>query len=213
VLISTLLIILTGASLFYFFEKDNLSYLSQKELILSSFFQTITSRTAGFNTVDIGALTSPTLLLLIIVMFIGAAPTSTAGGIKVTSLAIIILSIVAFIKGRHDIVIFGRTIPRVQMKNVFILVASYLIFCLVIFFLMLYTEKGIFEKILFEIFSAMGTVGLSTGITPYLTDLGKVLIILTMFVGRILPLSIAILGAKKLIEPSIVLPEEKVILG
>ncbi|MCX6760962.1 MAG: hypothetical protein NTZ84_02595 [Candidatus Nealsonbacteria bacterium] len=213
VIISTLLIIIIGAFLFYLFEKENLSYLSQKELILSSFFQTITSRTAGFNTVDIGALTRPTLVLLMFIMFVGAAPTSTAGGIKVTSLAIVFLSIVAFIKGRHDIVIFGRTIPRVQMKNVFILVTAYLSFCLVIFFLMLYTEKGIFEQILFEIFSAMGTVGLSTGITAQLTDLGKVLIILTMFVGRLLPLSIAILGARKLIEPAIVFPEEKVILG
>ncbi|TFG35824.1 MAG: hypothetical protein E4H47_00525, partial [Parcubacteria group bacterium] len=178
VLISTLLIIIVGAFLFYLFEKENLSYLSQKELILSSFCQTITSRTAGFNTVDIGALARPTLVLLMFIMFVGAAPTSTAGGIKVTSLAIVFLSVVAFIKGKHDIIIFGRTIPRVQMKNVFILIASYLSFCLVIFFLMLYTEKGIFEQILFEIFSAMGTVGLSTGITAQLTGAGKVLIIL-----------------------------------
>jgi trk system potassium uptake protein TrkH len=213
VLIATLLVILIGAFLFYFFEKENLSGLSQKEMVLSSFFQIITSRTAGFNTVDIGVLTLPTLVLLMFVMFVGAAPTSTAGGIKVTSLAIIVLAITSFLKGDKDIVVFGRTLPRIQMKSVFILVASYLAFCLVIFFLMLYTEKGIFEKILFEIFSAMGTVGLSTGITAQLTGLGKSLIILTMFVGRLLPLSIAVLGSRKLIEPVIIMPEEKVILG
>lgn len=213
VLISTLLVIVIGAFLFYVFERENLSYLSQEELILSSFFQTITSRTAGFNTVDIGSLTKPTLILLMFIMFVGAAPTSSAGGIKVTSLAIIILSITAFLKGKDDIVVFGRTLPRIQMKSVFVLVASYLVFCLVIFTLMLYTEKGIFEQILFEVLSAMGTVGLSTGITPFLTGVGKGLIILTMFVGRLLPLSIAIMGSRKLIEPVIVLPEEKVILG
>jgi trk system potassium uptake protein TrkH len=213
VLISTVLLILFGAILFYLFEKGNLSYLSQKELVLSSFFQSITARTAGFNTVNIGSLTSPTLLLLIFLMFIGAAPGGTGGGIKVVSLALIFLSIVSFFKRKEEIVIFGRTIPKIKFRAVFILVSVYLSFCLVIFLLLLYTERVNFEKILFEVFSAMGTVGLSTGITSHLTSIGKILIIIAMFTGRLLPLSIAILASRELVKPKIIYPEEKIILG
>lgn len=213
VLISTILLILFGAILFYLFEKGNLSYLSQKELILSSFFQSITARTAGFNTLNIGSLTSPTLLLLIFLMFIGAAPGGTGGGIKVVSLALIFLSIISFFKRKEEIVIFGRTIPKIKFRTVFILVSVYLSFCLVIFLLLLYTERVNFEKILFEVFSAMGTVGLSTGITFHLTSIGKILIIIAIFTGRLLPLSIAILASRELVKPKIIYPEEKIILG
>lgn len=213
VLIATALLILFGAILFYLFEKGNLSYLSQKEMVLSSFFQVITARTAGFNTVNIGHLTSPTLLLLIFIMFIGAAPTSTAGGIKVTAFVLIILSIIFFLRGKEEVVIFGRTISKFQIKKAFILASIYLSFCLVIFLLLLYTERVNFEKILFEVFSAMGTVGLSTGITSHLTSIGKILIIITMFTGRLLPISIAIFASRELVKPKIIYPEEKIILG
>jgi len=213
VLIATALLILSGAILFYLFEKGNLSYFSQKELVLSSFFQIITARTAGFNTINIGSLTSPTLLLLIFIMFIGAAPTSTAGGIKVTAFVLIILSIIFFLRGKEEAVIFGRTISKFQIKKAFILASIYLSFCLVIFLLLLYTEGVNFEKILFEVFSAMGTVGLSTGITSHLTSIGKILIIITMFTGRLLPISIAIFASRELVKPKIIYPEEKIILG
>jgi len=213
VLISTIFLILFGATLFYFFEKENLNFLSQKELVLTSFFQSITARTAGFNTVDIGKLSSPTLFLLIFLMFIGAAPGGTGGGVKVVSLALIFLSIISFLKRKEEVVVFGRTIPKIKFRNVFILVLIYLSFCLVISILMLYTEKGDFEGILFEVFSATGTVGLSTGITPHLTDIGKILITLSMFIGRLLPLSLAIIGSRELIKPEIHYLEEKVVLG
>ncbi len=213
VLISTIFLILFGATLFYFFEKENLNFLSQKELVLISFFQSITARTAGFNTVDIGKLSSPTLFLLIFLMFIGAAPGGTGGGVKVVSLALIFLSIISFLRRKEEVVVFGRTIPKIKFRNVFILVSIYLSFCLVISILMLYTEKGDFEGILFEVFSATGTVGLSTGITPHLTDIGKILITLSMFIGRLLPLSLAIIGSRELIKPEIHYLEEKVVLG
>ncbi len=213
VLISTIFLILFGATLFYFFEKENLNFLSQKELVLTSFFQSITARTAGFNTVDIGKLSSPTLFLLIFLMFIGAAPGGTGGGVKVVSLALIFLSIISFLRRKEEVVVFGRTIPKIKFRNVFILVLIYLSFCLVISILMLYTEKGDFEGILFEVFSATGTVGLSTGITPHLTDIGKILITLSMFIGRLLPLSLAIIGSRELIKPEIHYLEEKVVLG
>jgi len=213
VLAATAIIIFSGTLMFYFFERENLSNLSQKELALSSFFQVITSRTAGFNTLNIGALTSPTLMLLMIIMTIGAAPASCAGGIKVTSLVLAIAATAAFLKSRVEIVLFGRTIPRIQARQIFVLSSLYLIFCLFIGLALLYTETGSYEKIMFEVFSAMGTVGLTAGITPLLTGIGKVLIIITMFAGRLLPLSIAIIGAKELIKSEIIYPEEKIILG
>jgi len=213
VLISTLLLIFLGAALFYIFERENLNFLTGKEMVLTSFFQSITARTAGFNTVNIGGLSSPTILLLMFLMFIGGAPGGTAGGIKVISLALIFLSIISFFKRKGEVEVFGRTIPKIKFRNVFILVSIYLSFCLVISILMLYTEKGDFEGILFEVFSATGTVGLSTGITPHLTGIGKILITLSMFVGRLLPLSLAIIGLRELIKPEINYLEEKVVLG
>lgn len=213
VLISTICLIFLGAFLFYLFERENLNFLTEKEMILASFFQSITARTAGFNTVSIGDITSPTLLLLIFLMFVGGAPGSTAGGIKVISLALIFLAIISFFAKKEEIVIFGRTIPRVYLRNVFILASVYLFFCLVIFSLLLYIEKGNFEEILFETFSAMGTVGLSTGVTPYLSDLGKILITILMFIGRLLPISIAIIGLQWISKSEVRFPEEKIILG
>lgn len=212
VLILTFFLLFLGAFLFYIFEKENLSFLTEKEFILASFFQSITTK-AGFNTVSIGDLTSPTLLLLIFLMFVGGAPASVAGGIKVISLALIFLAIISFFAKKEEMVIFGRTIPRVYLRNVFILVSVYLFFCLVIFSLLLYIEKGNFEEILFETFSAMGTVGLSTGLTPYLSDLGKILITISMFIGRLLPISIAIIGLQWISKSEIRFPEEKIILG
>ncbi|MDP1538466.1 MAG: potassium transporter TrkG [bacterium] len=212
VLISTFFLLFLGAFLFYVFEKETLSFLTEKEFILASFFQSITTK-AGFNTVSIGDLTSPTLLLLIFLMFVGGAPGSVAGGIKVISLALIFLAIISFFAKKEEIVIFGRTIPRVYLKNVFILASVYLFFCLVIFSLLLYIEKGNFEEILFETFSAMGTVGLSTGVTPYLSDLGKILITISMFIGRLLPISIAIIGLQWISKSKVRFPEEKIILG
>jgi len=202
-----------GASLFYVFERENLDFLTGKEMILTSFFQSITARTAGFNTVNIGKLTSPTLLLLTFLMFIGGAPAGTAGGIKVISLVLIFLSIISFFKRKEEISIFGRSLPKIYFRNVFILASVYLLFCLVIFSLLLYTEKGEFEKILFETFSAVGTVGLTTGITSQLSNTGKILITISMFVGRLLPLSLAILGSREIIKAKIAFPEEKIILG
>jgi len=213
VLISTFFLILFGALLFYFFEQENLTFLSEKEMILTSLFQSITARTAGFNTVNIGEFSSPTLLLLIFLMFIGGAPGSAAGGIKIISLALIFLSTISFFIRKEEITIFGHTLPKIQFRNVFIIASIYLLFCLVISFLMLYIEKGEFEKILFETFSAVGTVGLSTGITPHLSNFGKILITISMFVGRILPLSLALIGSREILKAKILFPEEKISLG
>ncbi len=213
VLLSTIFLILFGASLFYVFEKENLNFLSEKDLVTASFFQSITARTAGFNTVDIEKLSDPTFLLLMFLMFIGGAPASTAGGIKVVGLVLIFSSLISFFRGRKEVVIFKRSIPQNILKTVFMIFFVYLLFCLVISLLLLYTEKGEFNKILFEVFSALSTVGLTCGITPNLTDFGKILIMISMFVGRLMPLSLAIIGSRELVKTEINHLEEKIILG
>ena len=213
VLVVSLVLILVGAAVFWFFESENLSYLPSKDMILASLFQSITARTAGLNTVDIGQLTGSTHLLLIFLMFVGGAPASVAGGIKVVVLFLIFLAAVSFFKREKNIVLWKKTIPRSLMRNVLVLVSVYLFFCFAVFMLLLYTEKGNFEGLLFEVFSATGTVGLSVGVTPYLTSMGKVLIIISMFVGRLLPLSLAIIGSREMAKTRIVYSEEKIILG
>jgi trk system potassium uptake protein TrkH len=213
VLAVTLILVVAGATLFWLFERQNLSSFSAKDMFLVSFFQSVAARTAGLNTVEIGQLTSPTHLLFIFLMFVGGAPTSIAGGIKVVSLLVIFLVVVSFFRRERDIVFGKRTVPKSLLRNVFVLISVYLFFCFAVLAFLLYTEKGNFEELLFEVFSATGTVGLSLGVTPYLTSAGKVLIIISMFVGRLLPLSLAIIGSREMAKTKIVYPEEKIILG
>jgi trk system potassium uptake protein TrkH len=213
VLIASLVLILTGAAMFWFLESENLSHLPSKDMLLTSLFQSITARTAGLNTIDIAQLTGSTHLLLIFLMFVGGAPASVAGGVKIVTLFLIFLAAVSFFRREKNIVLWKRTIPRSLLRNVLVLVSVYLFFCFAVLMLLLYTEKGNFEGFLFEVFSATGTVGLSVGITPYLTGMGKVLIIISMFVGRLLPLSLAIIGSREMAKTKIVYPEEKIILG
>jgi len=212
VLLFSVFLIFMGAFLFYFFESENLSSLPEGEKVVISFFQSAT-KTAGFTTVDVEKFSNSTIMLFMFLMFIGGAPGSVAGGIKVVSLAIILFFIFSFFKEKKEITIFNRSLSQTQIRNVFVLVSVYLMFCLVISFLMLYIEKESFEKVLFEVFSAVGTVGLSSGLTSNLSEAGKILITLSMFVGRILPLSIAIIGSKDLLESKIQFSEEKVYLG
>lgn len=160
--------------------------------ILASFFQAITPRTAGFNTIDTGNLTTSSLFLTMLMMFIGASPGSTGGGIKTTTIGIIVLTVASVLYGRKDVVAFKRTIigPAIRRSISVILIASLIVVLMI--FVLLWTEPGVpFENIAFEVFSAFGTVGLSTGITPNLSVAGKFAMILTMFVGRLGPLTVA----------------------
>lgn len=213
IIFSSLALIILGATFFYFFEKENLSFLSLKELWLSSFFQSVTARTAGFNTVNIGGISNPTLSVLMFLMFVGGAPGSAAGGIKVISLALIIIFIITFFKRKEEPVIFKRVIPSVFLQKILVLVSVCLLIVLVGTLILLYTEKGQFEEILFEAVSAFGTVGLSMGLTSSLSTAGKIVIIILMYLGRIIPLGLALIGSKELIHSKVHFPEEKIYLG
>lgn len=215
VLTVTAILIISGTILIFLFERNNLSTLKSltiKEKILTSIFQAVTPRTAGFNTINIGYLNLSTLILLILFMFIGASPGGTGGGIKTSTFAIILMNIKNTIKGREGVTIYDRCVDSSTVKK------SYLIFTASVFliflstFLLSITEKFGLINILFEVTSAFGTVGLSTGITPYLSPFGKIIIMFTMFAGRVGILSILTsISVKK--PQRTYLPEDKVMVG
>lgn len=201
VLVTTAALILIGTICFYFMEMNNvLKGMNLKTSILASFFQAVVPRTAGFNTVDIGALTNSTLLIIMILMFIGASPGSTGGGIKTTSFALLMLLIINRLRGNENVNIANRTIPKDTMeKTIYIIFASAFCVCVITSVLLL-TSNGDatplasrykFVEYLFETVSAFGTVGLSMNLTPKLNDVQKYAIILMMFAGRVGPLTLA----------------------
>jgi trk system potassium uptake protein len=202
VLLTTGVLILAGAVLFYLFEADHiLKGVSGPTQFLDSLFQSITARTAGLNTVDIGRLTNPTILVMMILMFIGASPGSTGGGIKTTSFTLLLLLIWNRMKGRSHVNVFNRHIPReIIGRTIAIIFASGFSVVLITSVLLLFSgesavlpeqSRHYFVEYLFETVSAFGTVGLSMGITPKLNDIQKLAVVLMMFTGRVGPLALA----------------------
>jgi len=221
VLITTGCLIAVGAILFYLFEMDHiLKGASPVTQILVSFFQAITARTCGFITVDIGQLTNGTILSMLILMFIGASPGSTGGGIKTTSFALLLLMIWGRFRGSEEVNIFNRTMPKeILTKTISIIFASAfsvgLIATVLLFFdgsnLSPQSSRHLFVEYLFETVSAFGTVGLSMGITPKLNDMQKLAIVLMMFVGRVGPLTLAF--AWQQTKKGVTYAEESVMVG
>jgi trk system potassium uptake protein TrkH len=179
-----------------YFNPDTLAKLTFMEKLWASYFQAVTTRTAGFNSIDIGAMESSSILFMILLMFIGAGSTSTGGGIKLTTFIIIILAVITFIKGKQEIVLFKRSIhQKYVFKSLAITIIS-LLFVFLSLFILTMTEKTDFLLLLFEVVSAFGTVGLSMGITADLTLIGKVVIIFIMLLGKLGPLTLAYSLAK-----------------
>jgi trk system potassium uptake protein TrkH len=168
--------------------------ISWREKAVNATFQSVTARTAGFNSVDIAKLPEASLFILIVLMFIGGSPASCAGGVKTTTIALWGARIRATLRGERDVRLLGRRVPWEQVGRADLLIALAICWNLVGIMLLLTTEAGMPQKhlgLVFEQISAFGTVGLSTGITPGLSPIGKIWIIATMFVGRLGPLTIA----------------------
>jgi len=206
VLYTTATLIIGGALLIFFVERgQEWEVLSLKNRTLVSLFQSVTARTAGFNTIDIARLEPATLFILIILMFIGASPGSTGGGIKTTTLAVFAAIIKSRITGRQFVGAFRFTIPegRVQ-KALAILVMSVItvsagVVLILIFHMdIAHTAKDYFLSVLFETVSAFGTVGLSMGATALLNPAGKLVIIIMMFLGRVGLLTLAYVATSRL---------------
>lgn len=217
----TLCLILAGAVLFFALERGNaLAGLSTKDSITASFFQSVTARTAGFNTLNIGKLATPTLLVLVFLMFIGASPGSTGGGIKTCTFGVVLATGFSMLRNRDRVSMFKRTIPKEVVRKSLVVLFLALAWIFVAVFLLAIAEHkkaafldNYFLQILFEITSAFGTVGLSTGLTPTLTIVGKLIIIATMFVGRIGPLTLALAVAMQSEKAVYSYPEEKIMIA
>ncbi len=187
-LIITALLISGGISIILVAE----SGFPVRERIILSVFQSISaSTTTGFNSMNIGALGSTSLFFIIILMFIGASPGGSGGGIKVTAFGSMALLVSAIIRRKEDVTIFERRIPSDIVRRSFVIGFMMLVWVIMVTIVLTATEKGEFLDILFEVVSAAGTVGLSTGITGSLTGIGKLLIIVTMLIGRVGPLAAA----------------------
>lgn len=217
---ASLVLIIAGAVLILLLENDNvMKTMTLKEKLLGSVFQAVTPRTAGFNTLPVSKFEPSTLMTLMFLMFIGASPGSTGGGIKTCTFAVVAATVWAMSKNRDKVFMFGRTIPRTIVRRailIFILSLSW-IFLAALFFIIFEKSnlgaENIITRSLFEVTSAFGTVGLTTGITPQLSTIGKIIIIITMFAGRIGPLTLALAVAIKEEKVSYAYPEESVMVG
>ncbi|MBS3159137.1 TrkH family potassium uptake protein [Candidatus Woesearchaeota archaeon] len=213
---TTIFLIVSGTLLVFILEYDNpktLAPLDFSSKILASYFQSVTARTAGFNTIATGALTNATLLFIIALMFIGASPGGTGGGIKTTTATAIFYYIKSMINRKNTVEIGNRRIPYDAVnKSVTILVISITF----IFFMTLIVssiEPFAFVRVLFEVVSAYGTVGLSTGITPFLSPISKLLIAFTMYAGRVGILTIILIFSMQLRRGKVLLPTEELTVG
>lgn len=184
---------LIGGTLIVHFSEYRDSALSFQEKILSSSFQVANAvTTTGFNSIDIGKMSNTSLFLITVLMFIGSGSGSTGGGIKIPTFGVLLSLLYSVLKEREDVNIFKRRISSEVIRHsvaITLLSGLWMVFAALI---LSATEKGSFIQILFEVSSALGTVGLSTGITPNLTSVGKWVIIITMLIGRIGTLGIGL---------------------
>lgn len=197
--VGTLILNVGATLLFFLLEYNNPNTIGEFSLYkktIVSYFSAVTPRTAGFNTLDYGMLEDPTLLFTMLLMFIGAGSASTASGIKLSTFIVVILATIAFFRAREEPEIFGRSLRiRTVIRSLAITTLGILTIMTFLFFLTI-TESIPFLPLAFEIVSAFGTVGLSMGITADLSDAGKVLLSVLMFLGRVGPLTLFFLLLK-----------------
>jgi trk system potassium uptake protein len=213
ILIGTTILIFLGAGMIWLTQYAQWKELPVGEQVLKSFFLSITSRTAGFSVVSIGELAIPTLMMVIMLMYIGGAPNSTSGGIKMTTVMTLIASLRTFTRGKTRVELGWNTIPMRTVRRAFIVFAVSIFLIFSVLFVLSWTEDQSFFDLLFEIISAFGTVGLSRGITPDLTVTGKLLIAFVMFAGRIGLFSFAVAMTEVQDDSSYTYPEINLMVG
>lgn len=210
----TLILIFGGALLLFLFEQGGtIKGMSTGDQILTSLFGSVTARTAGFNTVDTGALQPESKLLTTALMFIGGSPGSTAGGVKTTTIAVILIYVISNLRGESGCNVFHRRIGDEVIKR------ASMVFCLNLFLgltsvtLILATSNLRMSDVLFEVYSAISTVGMTTGITRDLNVVGRIVIIILMYCGRIGSMTFALSLVAKPEAKGLSLPEEKITIG
>ncbi|APQ75730.1 TrkH family potassium uptake protein [Clostridium botulinum] len=217
VLWATFLLLIVGTILMFIFESNNpgtMANMTFNNKILSSFFAAVTPRTAGFNSISTSDMTMAGKFLTILLMFVGGASGSTAGGIKVTTAGVLIMTVVCVVKGKQDTEINKKRISKEIVYRALAITVIGLALVITVTMILSITEvKFPFEYYLYEATSAFGTVGITLGLTTKLSSIGKIVILLTMYAGRVGPLTLAIAFARKLKNSSIKYPEEKILVG
>jgi len=216
VLIMTIILNVVGTFLIFLLEYNNpgtLGGLTLKEKFLGAYFHAIVPRTAGFNSLAMGDLTLGTQFVTMLLMFIGGGSGGTAGGIKVTTFFVIVLAVWSLIRGRDDVNVLKRRVPKDIVFRAFsiTLYSATLIFAML--FILTITETAPLNVLMFEVISAFGTVGMSMGLTTELSTIGKILITILMFMGRVGPLTIAFALAKAGKKTPYKYVEEKIMIG
>lgn len=216
VLSVTAILVFGGAFLILLLESRNeasIANLSFGNKIMASLFQSVTTRTAGFLTIPQENFKDATSLIFLLMMFIGGSPSGTAGGVKTVTIAVIVLSAISIVKGKSDIEIFKRKLPDFYLKKALAVVIVSLSVLLVTTTCLLVVNPGSFMDVLYETTSALATVGLSRNFTGTLNSIGKFIIIITMYLGRIGPITMMLAFTMKKAKGLRTLPEEKVLIG
>lgn len=216
-LLTTVTLIVLGTILIFLFEYNNLGTMGSmniKDKLLSSFFSSVSLRTAGYSSISVRDMTMAGIFLTTILMFIGGSPGSTAGGIKTTTLATILFTIVSFIKGKDDTEIFKKRVAKDSVHKAFIVSILGFILVTVVTMILSLTEKGVsFQYLLYEATSAFGTTGLTLGLTTELSFIGKCIILITMYLGRLGPIMVVLSVARNTKANPIKYPEDKILIG
>lgn len=214
VLVSSGVFILTSWWLFFLFERSaSMAGMSDGEAVLASLFQAVTPRTAGYFTVDQGSLSESGRLLTMFLMLIGGSSGSTAGGIKITTFAVLLIGVFSAMRNNGDVVVGKKRLQENIYAKASMLLMTYLSIVFVFTAVICAYEPFTLAEVLFETVSAIGTVGLSTGITPYLTGASKILVAVLMYAGRVGALSLAIAFGKKRDAAPLKRPVDKIAIG
>lgn len=214
VLITSTILLFGGAFIFFLLERGNLmAHMGVKETILTSLFSSMTARTAGFNTIDTGALTDTSKLFNVLLMFIGGSSGSTAGGVKTTTIAVIFIYVWSSWHGENHNNIWGRRLEDDVVKRACLICANNLVMALVVTLLIGATQAIPMMDILTETFSAIGTVGMTANLTRELSSFSRILIIFLMYCGRIGSVTFALFFMKKQKVPPVQMPVERILLG
>lgn len=216
VLVSTAVLIFGGAALFALIEWNNpetMGNLTAGQKITASLFQSVTARTAGFFTISQSGLHGASVLVMLVLMFIGGSPGGTAGGIKTSTFALLMYAAMGTVKGQNEVVAYRRTISPKSVRKAWTVFAISLLMALIGTALVMQLSGGELEDVLYEVFSAIGTVGITRGLTTELNTAGRIIIIICMYLGRIGPISMAIAFSRKKTENSIRYAEGEITVG
>lgn len=193
-LVTTAVLLVCGTFMFLAFEwNGTLAGMSMGDKMHNAWFQSVTLRTAGFNSVDLAGVVNPSCLIMIVFMFIGGSPGGTAGGVKTTTIAVLVMTFWASVTGRSEVIVRNRRIPQATIYRAITIVSSGAMVWIIIVFMLEMTQQISARDLLFEVTSALGTVGLSLGATSQLDGIGKIIVMIAMFAGRIGPMTLFML--------------------